>query len=125
MDNACTSSGIKMTETPGIDTILLKVKSSQGRVNKSFITDNNTLRKKKQKCKPMNVVNKMYKSVVADSMKDEEKFEMVANTRSKSMLLLLGMIKKSHVRKILVLQKFIKNCWFVTKVFLLIWMDLL
>ena len=32
----------------------------------------------------MNVANKMDRSVVEDSMKDEEKIEIVANTRSKS-----------------------------------------
>ena len=42
VDNICTSSGIIMTETPGIDNVLLKVKSSQ-------------------KCKPMNIANKMDK----------------------------------------------------------------
>ena len=73
-----------MTETPGIDDALLKVKSSQGRVNESFITDNRALRKKKQKCKCMNVANNMDKSVVVDSMKNEEKNEIVANTRGKS-----------------------------------------
>ena len=46
MDNVCTSSDIKMTETPGIDNVLLKVKSSQGRVNESFVMDNRTLKKR-------------------------------------------------------------------------------
>ena len=73
-----------MTETPGIDDALLKVKSSQGRVNESFITDNRALRKKKQKCKYMNVANNVDKSVVVDSMKNEEKNQIVANTRGKS-----------------------------------------
>ena len=46
VDNICTFSGIIMTETPGIDNVLLKVKSSQ---------------KCKEKCKPMNIANKMDK----------------------------------------------------------------
>ena len=84
VDNICTSSGIKMTEAPDIDNVLLKVKSIQGRVNESFIMDNRTLRKKKQKCKAMNVASKMDKSVVENNMKNEEKIETVGKTRSKS-----------------------------------------
>ena len=38
-----------MTETPSIDKVLLKVESSQKIVNESFITDDNTLRKKEAK----------------------------------------------------------------------------
>lgn len=83
VDNVCTSSDIKLTETPGIDKVLLKVRSSQGRLNECFITDNRTLRKKKQKCKAMNVTNKIDKSVDKDSVKYEDKFEIVASTRSK------------------------------------------
>ena len=49
MVNVCTSTGIKMTETPGIYDVLLKVKNSQEKVNESFIMDNRTLRKKEAK----------------------------------------------------------------------------
>ena len=84
MDNICISCSIKITETLAIDNVLLKVKSSQGRVNKSFITGNYTLRKKKQKCKPMNVAYEMNKLMVENNMKDEEKSEIVANSYSNS-----------------------------------------
>ena len=73
-----------MTETLAIDNVLLKVKSSQGRVNESFIKGNCTLRKMKQKCKPMNVAYEMDKSMVENNMKDEEKIEIVANNYSNS-----------------------------------------
>ena len=73
VNNIFTSSCIKMIETPGIDKVLLKLESSQGRVNESLITDNRALRKKKRKCKPMNLVNKMNKSMVENNMKPEEK----------------------------------------------------
>ena len=68
-----------MTETLAIDNVLLKVKSSQGTVNESFIKGNCTLRKMKQKCKPMNVAYEMDKLMVENNMKDEEKIEIVAN----------------------------------------------
>ena len=73
-----------MTETLAIDNVLLKVKSSQGRVNESFITGNCTLRKMKQKCKPVNVACEMDKLMVENNMKDEEKIEIVTNNYSNS-----------------------------------------
>ena len=58
----------------------------------------------------MNVANNMDKSVVVDGMNDEEKLKIVVNTRSNHMLMLLGIIKIYQVKKILILQKFVKNC---------------
>ena len=58
VDNVCTSSCIKMTETLGIDNVFLKVKSSQRSISSQRSTILRTLRKKKQKFKPVNVGNK-------------------------------------------------------------------
>ena len=73
-----------MTETLAIDNVLLKVKSSQGRVNESFITGNCTLKKMKQRCKPANVAYEMDKLMVENNMKDEEKIEIFVNNYSNS-----------------------------------------
>ena len=83
MDNIFISFGIKMTETLAID-VLLKIKSSQGRVNGFFITGNHTLRKKRRKYKPLNVAYEIDKLMVENDMKDEEKIEIVANNYSNS-----------------------------------------
>ena len=40
--------------------------------------------------------------MVENSIEYEEKIEIVANTRSNRMLMLLGMTKMCHVRKILI-----------------------
>ena len=84
VDNIFISFGIKMTETLAIDNVLLKIKSSQGRVNESFITGNHTLRKKRRKYKPMTVAYEIDKLMVENNMKDEEKIEIVANNYSNS-----------------------------------------
>ena len=83
VDNIFISFGIKMTETLAID-VLLKIKSSQGRVNGFFITGNHTLRKKRRKYKPLNVAYEIDKLMVENDMKDEEKIEIVANNYSNS-----------------------------------------
>ena len=84
VDSIFISFGIKMTEILAIDNVLLKIKSSQGRVNESFITDNHTLRKKRRKYKPMTVAYEIDKLMVENNMKDEEKIEIVANNYSNS-----------------------------------------
>ena len=84
MDSIFISFGIKMTETLAIDNVLLKIKSSQERVNESFITGNHKLRKKRRKYKPMTVAYEIDKLMVENNMKDEEKFEIVANNYSNS-----------------------------------------
>ena len=71
-----------MTEILGIDNVLLKVKSSQRSISSQRSTILRTLRKKKQKFKPVNVGNKMNKSIVDNNMKNEEKIEIIANARS-------------------------------------------
>ena len=81
MDSIFISFGIKMTEILAIDNVFLKIKSSQGRVNESFITGNHTLRKKRRKYKPMNVA-----------------YEIVAIIAIHKLMLLV-MIKVCHVRK--------------------------
>ena len=83
VDNIFISFGIKMTETLAID-VLLKIKSSQGRINGFFITGNHTLRKKRRKYKPLNVAYEIDKLMVENDMKDEEKIEIVANNYSNS-----------------------------------------
>ena len=83
VDNIFISFGIKMTETLAID-VLLKIKSSQGRINGFFITGNHTLRKKRRKYKPLNVAYEIDKLMVENDMKDEEKVELVANNYSNS-----------------------------------------
>ena len=84
VDNIFISFVIKMTETLAIDNVLLKIKSTQGRVNESFITGNHTLRKKRRKYKPMTVAYEIDKLMVENNMKDEEKIEIVANNYSNS-----------------------------------------
>ena len=73
-----------MTETLSIDSVLLKIKRSQGRVNENFISGNDTLRKKRRKYKPMSVAYEIDKLMVENNMKDEEKTEIVANNYSNS-----------------------------------------
>ena len=84
VDSIFISFGIKMTEILAIDNVLLKIKSSQGWVNESFITGSHTLRKKRRKYKPMTVAYEIDKLMVENNMKDEEKIEIVANNYSNS-----------------------------------------
>ena len=102
MDNICISFGIKMTEILAIDNVLLKIKSSQGRVKKSFITGNHTLRKKRQKYKPMNVA---YKLMVENNMKDEEKIEIVAKNYSNSYVVAVSYDQSMSCKKSIDLAK--------------------
>ena len=107
MDNTCISFGIKMTETLAIDNVLLKIKSSQG--NGFFITGNHTLRKKRRKCKPMNVAYEIDKLMVGNHMKDEGKIEIVANNYNNSYVDAISYDQSMSCKKSIDLAKIYKQ----------------
>ena len=109
MDNTCISFGIKMTETLAIDNVLLKIKSSQGRVNGFFISGNHTLRKKRRKYKPMNVACETDKLMVGNNMKDEEKIEIVANNYNNSYVDAISYDQSMSCKKSIDLAKIYKQ----------------
>ena len=98
-----------MTETLSIDSVLLKIKRSQGRVNENFISGNNTLRKKRRKYKPMNVAYEIDKLMVENNMKDEGKIEIVANNYNNSYVDAISYDQSMSCKKSIDLAKIYKQ----------------